>query len=106
MPTQNFATEQIGTLGSTSTELDFVWKIKIKEAGWIGHLDCQSFFHFIKFSDGKKDINQYLDAQECDDWHDVLIKGSGTHPLCLNIGAEVGVQKADCNVRKAVIKPL
>lgn len=106
MPTQTFASEQIGTHGLASTELDFVWKIKVKEVGWSGHLDCQSFFHYIKFSDGKKDINQYLDAQECDDWHDILIKGSSTHPLCLNIGVEVGVQKTDCKVATPILKSL
>lgn len=97
VPTQTFASEIVTTTGLSTTELDFVWNIKTKESAWSGKLDCQSFFHYIKFSDSKKDINQYLDAQECDDLHDQLIKGNALTPICMKVGSEVGIEKVDCN---------
>lgn len=95
-PTQTFAGDLLSSTGLASTSLDFVWKVKIKESNWSGQLDCQSFFHYFKLTDGKKEINQYLDAQECDDWHDVLAKGTVLNPLCLDVGTDVGIKQAKC----------
>jgi len=83
------AADKVSVSGMTKTDLDFVWTLKTTPSPWTGKLDCQSFFHHLTISNGGKDIQQILDAQECDEWRDKFENAGNTRPLCLEIGDSI-----------------
>lgn len=90
------ASQKLTTTGLQKTTLDFVWKISVKETPWSGQLDCQSFIHYLKLTDSKKDIVKYLDPNECEDWHERLEEASERKPLCLSIDEVFSIRQIDC----------
>lgn len=101
----SFGQDKLTTHGLTGTNLDFVWKIKIKETAWTGQLDCQSFFHFLKLSSASKEINQYLDAQECQDWKDYFQRASAVIPVCVVITKDQSIERKECATKPIATAP-
>ena len=90
------AADQVVATGRSSTPLECGWKLGIAQTPWSGQLDCQSFFNYLMLSNGSKDIHQYLDSQECDDWRDKLEHASSHSPLCLGVGSNQQITQTGC----------
>lgn len=84
------------TSGLQKTALDFVWKLLLKENGWSGQLDCQSFIHNLKLTSTKYDVVKYLDPNECEEWHDRLEDASPARPVCLSVDEIFSVRQVQC----------
>jgi hypothetical protein len=72
----------VKTTGLKRVDRDNVWNIN-GHAGWHGRLDCQSFFHYLRLTDGTRDVTTYLDPEQCEGWYRALRRGHVLRPVCV-----------------------